>query len=150
MSSIPYLGESTDIVLGQEFLTWLWFRSDNALEMKVPAMKILVGITGASGGIYAVRLLEELSKGDFELHAVFSRTGEQVVRFECGAGKERFPDIRWHESDNMFSEIASGSAMIDRMAVVPCSKDTSFGVEQNTTAQTSVCISITPPNNGRR
>lgn len=30
MSSIPYLGESTDIVLGQEFLTWLWFRSDTA------------------------------------------------------------------------------------------------------------------------
>ena len=28
MSSIPYLGESTDLVLGQEFLTWLWYKSD--------------------------------------------------------------------------------------------------------------------------
>jgi len=36
MSSIPYLGESTDIVLGQEFLTWLWFRSDNDPVFKVP------------------------------------------------------------------------------------------------------------------
>ncbi|CAK7046751.1 MAG: hypothetical protein DELT_00858 [Desulfovibrio sp.] len=36
MSSIPYLGESTDIVLGQEFLTWLWFRSDTAPEFKAP------------------------------------------------------------------------------------------------------------------
>lgn len=36
MSSIPYLGESTDIVLGQEFLTWLWFRSDNAPVFKSP------------------------------------------------------------------------------------------------------------------
>lgn len=36
MSSIPYLGESTDIVLGQEFLTWLWFRSDTAPEFKSP------------------------------------------------------------------------------------------------------------------
>ncbi len=30
MSTNPYLGESTDLVLGQEFLTWLWFRSDTA------------------------------------------------------------------------------------------------------------------------
>ena len=36
MSSIPYLGESTDIVLGQEFLTWLWFRSDNDPVFKAP------------------------------------------------------------------------------------------------------------------
>jgi hypothetical protein len=36
MSSIPYLGERTDIVLGQEFLTWLWFRSDTAPEFKSP------------------------------------------------------------------------------------------------------------------
>lgn len=36
MSSIPYLGESTDIVLGQEFMTWLWFRSDTAPTFKNP------------------------------------------------------------------------------------------------------------------
>ncbi|MDL2209198.1 hypothetical protein LJC26_00115 [Desulfovibrio sp. OttesenSCG-928-O18] len=36
MSSIPYLGETTDIVLGQEFLTWLWFRSDSAPVFKSP------------------------------------------------------------------------------------------------------------------
>ncbi len=36
MSSIPYLGESTDIVLGQEFLTWLWFRSDTDPVFKSP------------------------------------------------------------------------------------------------------------------
>lgn len=36
MSSMPYLGESTDIVLGQEFLTWLWFRSDTAPLFSAP------------------------------------------------------------------------------------------------------------------
>lgn len=87
-------------------------------------MKILVGITGASGSVYALRLLEELSKHDFKLHAVFSRTGEQVMRFECDSGKERFPCVRWHEHDNIFSKIASGSAAIDRMVVVPCSINT--------------------------
>lgn len=36
MSSMPYLGESTDLVLGQEFLTWLWYRSDTAPVFKSP------------------------------------------------------------------------------------------------------------------
>ena len=36
MSNMPYLGESTDLVLGQEFLTWLWFRSDNAAAFPSP------------------------------------------------------------------------------------------------------------------
>ncbi len=36
MSTNPYLGESTDLVLGQEFLTWLWFRSDTAPTFASP------------------------------------------------------------------------------------------------------------------
>lgn len=36
MSDAPYLGESTDLILGQEFLTWLWFRSDTAPEFASP------------------------------------------------------------------------------------------------------------------
>lgn len=36
MSSIPYLGESTDLVLGQEFLTWLWYKSDTGPVFKSP------------------------------------------------------------------------------------------------------------------
>ena len=87
-------------------------------------MKIIVGITGASGSIYAVRLLEELSKRKYDICAVFSKTGEKVMRFECNAGQECFPDVKWHESDNMFSEIASGTSAADYMVVVPCSVNT--------------------------
>jgi len=84
-------------------------------------MRIIVGITGASGSIYAVRLLEELSKRKYDLHAVFSKMGEEVMRFECATGRERFPSVKWHEHDNMFSEIASGTSAADQMVVVPCS-----------------------------
>lgn len=84
-------------------------------------MKILVGITGASGSVYAVRLLEELVKQDLEIHAVSSPVGEQVMRFECNTGQESFPDVKWHDPGNMFAEIASGSSRIDKMVVVPCS-----------------------------
>ena len=87
-------------------------------------MRIIVGITGASGSIYAVRLLEELSKRKYDLHAVCSQTGERVMRFECNAGRECFPDVQWHEHDNMFSEIASGSSAAGQMVVVPCSINT--------------------------
>lgn len=87
-------------------------------------MKIIVGITGASGSVYAVRLLEELSKRKYDIHAVFSSTGEKVMQFECGSGKERFPNVKWHEHDNMFSEIASGSSAFMQMIIVPCSINT--------------------------
>ena len=87
-------------------------------------MRIIIGITGASGSIYAVRLLEELSKRKYDLHAVFSKTGEEVMRFECAAGRERFSEVKWHEHDNMFSEIAGGSSAADYMVVVPCSVNT--------------------------
>lgn len=86
--------------------------------------RIIVGITGASGSIYAVRLLEELSKRKYDIHAVFSRTGTEVMRFECNADQKRFPDVKWHEHDNMFSEIASGCSAAETMIVVPCSVNT--------------------------
>jgi 4-hydroxy-3-polyprenylbenzoate decarboxylase len=50
--------------------------------------------------------------------------GEEVMRFECGVSREHFPDVQWHEQDNMFSEIASGSSAADTMVVVPCSINT--------------------------
>lgn len=87
-------------------------------------MKIIVGITGASGSIYAKRLLEFLTGRDFEVHAVFSRTGEQVMRYECDCGRNDFPNVTWHEPDNMFASIASGSRPTDGMVVVPCSVNT--------------------------
>ena len=87
-------------------------------------MKLIIGITGASGGIYAASLLQELSKRKFEIHAVASPAGRDVLRFECELGPEDFPDVVWHKPDNMFSSLASGSARFDVMVVVPCSMNT--------------------------
>ncbi|MDR3108171.1 MAG: UbiX family flavin prenyltransferase [Planctomycetaceae bacterium] len=87
-------------------------------------MKIIVGITGASGAVYARRLLDELALGEFELHGVFSKTGSEVMRYECNVSENDFPRASWHKSDDMFSEIASGSNAADCMVVVPCSVNT--------------------------
>lgn len=91
-------------------------------------MRIVVGITGASGGLYAVSLLEELAtlrlETNLEVHALCSPMGEKVLRFECDCGKSDFPHVKWHESDDMFSTLASGSNAADAMVVVPCSMNT--------------------------
>ncbi len=87
-------------------------------------MRIIVGITGASGSIYSVKLLQELSKRKIDVHAVFSKTGEAVMRFECNHGQDDFSDVVWYEKDDMFASIASGSFPADGMVIVPCSINT--------------------------
>jgi len=86
-------------------------------------MRIIVGITGASGAIYGLRLLRELAKTDHEVHAVISRYGWKVLQHECSIGEE---DIRClvhalHPVEDLAAPIASGSFRVDAMAVVPCS-----------------------------
>ncbi|MDR1490114.1 MAG: UbiX family flavin prenyltransferase [Desulfovibrio sp.] len=87
-------------------------------------MKILVGISGASGGIYAVELLRELVRQGRETEAVFTPWGEKVMRHECGLGPEDFPGVTFHAPDNMFAGPASGSNAFDHMVIVPCSMHT--------------------------
>ncbi len=88
-------------------------------------MKLIIGMTGASGAVYAASLLQELAKSnEHEIHAVASRPGRDVLRFECDLGPENFSNVQWHEPDNMFSELAGGSARFDAMVIVPCSMNT--------------------------
>jgi 4-hydroxy-3-polyprenylbenzoate decarboxylase len=87
-------------------------------------MKLLVGVSGASGGAYAVALLREAARLDCEVHAVFSRWGAEVLRFECGLGPEDFPGVGLYDPDDMSAPPASGSALYDGMIVLPCSMHT--------------------------
>ncbi len=90
-------------------------------------MRIFVGITGASGVIYGVRLLQLLREvGDIEVHLSASRTAWRIIKYEIGADKEdvvRLADYYWDE-DDMEAPPASGSFRIDAVAVVPCSTKT--------------------------
>lgn len=45
--------------------------------------RIVVGITGASGSVYAVRLLEVLHQAGVEIHLVVTHSGENVLQHEC-------------------------------------------------------------------
>ncbi|MDD5570535.1 MAG: UbiX family flavin prenyltransferase [Bacteroidales bacterium] len=89
--------------------------------------KIIVGITGASGSVYAKILLEKLVllKEQIEkVVVVFSETGKKVWKYELKS--EPYENISFEilENDNLFAPPASGSARFDTMLVCPCSMGT--------------------------
>lgn len=89
-------------------------------------MRIVVGVTGASGVIYAYRLLEELRKRGDEVILVVSDAAKKVVEFELEFGVEKLYELatRVLENDDLTAPIASGSYPVDAVVVVPCSMAT--------------------------
>jgi 4-hydroxy-3-polyprenylbenzoate decarboxylase len=86
-------------------------------------MKLVVGISGATGAPYARRLLDFLAEHG-EAHGVsvdlvFTQTGRQVWRQELG-GEPSYPWPVWKNHD-FTAPFASGSALYDAMVVIPCS-----------------------------
>ena len=78
----------------------------------------VIGVTGASGIVYARRLVEVLS-AQARVHLVVSDIAREIAAFE-GVSLAGFPVIE-EDNRNLAAEIASGSFRYDGMAVVPCS-----------------------------
>ena len=87
-------------------------------------MRIIVGISGASGVIYGIRLLEALgAQQDVETHLVISATGKLNITLETDfsvAQVEAMADVV-HGDRNLAAGVSSGSFRSDAMVVVPCS-----------------------------
>jgi len=93
-------------------------------------VRIIIGITGASGAIYSVRLIEILKNAGCEIHVVVSEPGWQVLEYECGVTRSHIKakvDFV-HDVNNIGACIASGSFKTDAMVVVPCSMRTLGGI----------------------
>lgn len=89
--------------------------------------KIIVAITGASGSVYAKRLLDKLTTVSHlyaELAVIFSDPGRKVWEYEIGKGVELPPGVRSFDSSDYFAPPASGSANYQTMIVIPCSMGT--------------------------
>jgi flavin prenyltransferase len=87
-------------------------------------LKILVAITGASGALYAQRLLDNLNPRDHEVHVVQSNYAQQVIAEELPGGL-KFPDgVKLHGLKSMNAPFASGSNPPDAMVVIPCTMGT--------------------------
>lgn len=89
--------------------------------------KIAVAVTGASGLIYAQKLLEQMvahGHSFSQIALIFSETGRRVWEYELGSIPEFPKPVEVYENNNMFSPVASGSAAYDAMVVVPCTMGT--------------------------
>lgn len=85
--------------------------------------RIIVGITGASGAIYGLRLLEILKTEGVETHLVMSPSSEITLKLETGKTLGDLKKIadRFHPIGNIAASISSGSYVTEGMIIAPCS-----------------------------
>lgn len=91
--------------------------------------RIVVGVTGASGAMYATRLVDLLEQAGVEVHLIVTPAGRRLLRDELGIETVTADALIGRESDRVViypykdigAEIASGSFKTDGMVVVPCS-----------------------------
>ncbi|ABL88730.1 3-octaprenyl-4-hydroxybenzoate carboxy-lyase [Pyrobaculum islandicum DSM 4184] len=98
-------------------------------------MRVFVGITGASGVIYGVKVLELLRKAGVEIHLSISKTAEKILKLETEydtAYVTSLADYVWDEND-LTAPPASGSFGIDAVAIVPCSTKTLAAIANGVT-----------------
>jgi flavin prenyltransferase len=101
-------------------------------------LRIIVGVTGASGAVYPLRLLDRLSRReDMEIHLILSRAGEKTLFLETGkkaADLKALAKYSWPLED-ISGPLASGSFRTDGMIISPCSVHTmsaiAFGISSN-------------------
>jgi 4-hydroxy-3-polyprenylbenzoate decarboxylase len=101
-------------------------------------MKVIIGLSGASGVIYGVKLLEYLAGlKSIETYLIITRAAEKIIKFELNMKKrevEEMADFSYDE-DELDAPINSGSFRTDGMIVVPCSMKTlsciAYGISTN-------------------
>ncbi len=100
---------------------------------------IVVGITGASGSIYGLRLIEELLRAEKQVTVLLTNAGRQVAEFETGLVFAEEPQrcleqlreyfkadsgLEYYALNNFFAPVASGSSTPDAVVICPCSMGT--------------------------
>lgn len=88
--------------------------------------KITVGITGSTGAIYGIRLLEVLRELDVKTHLILSEWGAKCIVMETRYTIPQVRSLAWaaSEADNMASAVSSGTHQTDGMIIAPCSMKT--------------------------
>jgi len=89
-------------------------------------MRLIVAITGSSGVIYGIKLLEILLKIKIETHVIISAWGEKNIEIETDKTVHYVKSLatKCYANDDMTASLSSGSFKTDGMAIVPCSMKT--------------------------
>ena len=97
-------------------------------------MRVVVGVTGASGTIYAQDLIKRLSK-KAELEVIVSDAAQQVIKQENPSFLPELKKLTVYDNHDFNAPCASGSHPFDAMIIVPCSMKTlgllSHGIADN-------------------
>lgn len=96
-------------------------------------MKLIIAITGATGTLYAVKLLEALQQFEYiQTHLVMSKWAIKNLEIETDYSLEYVQSLASivHEHDNLAASIASGSFKTDGMIILPCSMKTLSSISQ--------------------
>ncbi len=88
--------------------------------------KIIVGITGATGSVFGIRLLQALQEAKCETHQVISKWGRQTIEHETNYTSEEVCEMatETYSSGDMGAAVSSGSFITEGMVVAPCSLST--------------------------
>jgi polyprenyl P-hydroxybenzoate/phenylacrylic acid decarboxylase-like protein len=91
--------------------------------------KFVVGISGASGSILGIRLLQEL-KGKAETHLIITDSAKKILEHETGFNVKQVDKLatKSYSNSDFFASIASGSFLTDGMIIIPCSMKTLAGI----------------------
>jgi 4-hydroxy-3-polyprenylbenzoate decarboxylase len=92
--------------------------------------RIVVGISGASGVTYGVRLLQVLKETDYETHLIISKSGELNIKIETDYDPNDVKSMADYVYDHkdVAASLASGSFLTEGMVVVPCTIKTLSGI----------------------
>ncbi|MBW1942658.1 MAG: UbiX family flavin prenyltransferase [Deltaproteobacteria bacterium] len=97
--------------------------------------RLVIGISGASGVIYGVTMLQLLRDQDFETHLIISEAGRKNIEIETEYSLKEVEGMATHVYDNrnVGAAVASGSFLTEGMVVVPCTIKTLSGIANSYT-----------------
>ena len=104
-------------------------------DLEIKMRKIVLAITGASGSIYAYKLLERLHEIQApvkEIAVIFSDTGKQIWESEIGSKFHNEGSAKEYDNKSYYAPFASGSSQYDTMIICPASMGTTGRIANGT------------------
>src|SRR4030067_3450697 len=93
-------------------------------------MRLILGISGATGPIFGIRLLEVLKEKRIETHLIITLTAEKIIPQETSYSVKKVKHLAAsvYENEDLSAPISSGSFKMDGMVIIPCSIKSLSGI----------------------
>lgn len=114
--------------------------------------RIVLAVTGASGVIYGVRTLEELSRRGCTIHLIVSESARMILSHETDYTVDDLADMADEHlgEDDLAARVASGSTRFDAAVIVPCSLKTLAGIATGYASNLIIRMALVTLKEGRR